>query len=416
MNKPYATTSLPPSSEIITIGSELLLGQITDTNTSYLAKKLGRLGISVRFRTAVGDHLEEITAVVEAAVERCDLVITTGGLGPTEDDLTRDALARVAGVDLEFRQDLMDQIENIFQKYGYQMPENNRKQALVPKGSRPIPNSVGTAPAFITEIKRKPVIALPGVPRELRHLLNHEVTPWLRERFHLMDNRVSYRVLKVVGLGESGVDRIMGDLMKEGRNPEIGLLASPGEIKIRVTATARDPKEADDLIEPVLRELRARLGNKVLGEGDDTLESVIQVLLEKWDISANVLETFTGGAVAIRLFGSPSGSIVGSMVSPHKEELSRWLGQVPSPLDQAGVFRMASLFREKTGADMSLAIVGFPHHADPGFMVEAHAVAVGEGIEKHFAWHMTGELPVLQQRGAIIGLNTLRLALLEREK
>jgi nicotinamide-nucleotide amidase len=407
------TRSLPPASEIITIGSELLLGQIVDTNTSYLAQELAQLGISVRFQTAVGDRTEEIAEVIKAAVERCDLVITTGGLGPTEDDLTREVVARVAGVDLEFRQDLMDQIEEVFRRYGYQMSENNRKQARVPQGSRAIPNPVGTAPAFIAEIDGKPVIALPGVPRELRYLLSHEVAPWLRERFHLMDNRVSYRVLKVVGLGESGVDRIIGDLMKEGENPEIGLLASPGEIRIRVAAMARDAKEADELIEPVLLELRARLGDKVLGEEDDTLESVVHGLLEKKAISASALETFTGGTVAKRLFGIPSGRVLGSVVSPHPGELSRWLGPIPSPLDQAGAFRMASLFREKAGADVSLAIIGFPRHADPGFSVEAHAAVVGRGIERYFAWNMRGDLPMLQERGAVIGLNTLRLGLLE---
>ncbi len=409
------TSSPPPTCEIITIGSELLLGQIVDTNTSYLAKELGKAGISVRLRTAVSDHSEEITEAIKAALKRCDLVITTGGLGPTEDDLTREIVARVAGVDLEFRQELMDQIQGIFQRYGYQMPENNRKQALVPRGSRAIPNPVGTAPAFIAEVEKKVVIALPGVPRELRYLLSHEVTPWLRERFHLLDSRVSYHVLKVVGLGESGVDRIIGDLMKQGQNPEIGLLASPEEIKIRVAAVAGDAEEAAELIEPVLRELRARLGNKVLGEDDDTLESVIGGLLERRSISASVLETFTGGAVSKRLFSTPSRSFSGAVVSPHKEELARWLGQAPLPADRAGALRMASLFRERTGAGVSLLIAGFPQDGDPDFSVEACASVAGEGIEKYFAWHMSGELPMLQERGAVIGLNTLRLALLEWE-
>ena len=147
-----APASQAPSCEVITVGTELLLGQILDTNTTYLAQELGRIGVSVRFRTAVGDLLNEMTRVIRSATDRCDMVIMTGGLGPTLDDLTRDAVADVAGVDLEFRQDLMDQIAEIFRRAGYRMSENNRRQAYVPAGSQAIPNPVGTAPGFIGEV------------------------------------------------------------------------------------------------------------------------------------------------------------------------------------------------------------------------------------------------------------------------
>jgi nicotinamide-nucleotide amidase len=139
-----------PVCEIITIGSELLFGQITDTNTTYLARELGKIGVNVRFRTAVGDRLEEIIQVIRLALKRCDIVITSGGLGPTLDDMTREAVAQAVGMDLEFREDLMEQIEHIFRRYGYDMPDNNRRQAYVPAGSLVINNPIGTAPAFIT--------------------------------------------------------------------------------------------------------------------------------------------------------------------------------------------------------------------------------------------------------------------------
>ena len=169
--------SILPTCEIITIGSELLLGQILDTNTTYLAQELGKIGVTIRFRTAVGDELEEIVEVLKCAVERCDMVIATGGLGPTLDDITREAVARMAGVELEFRQDLMDQIEQIFRRAGYQMPDNNRRQAFVPTGSQAISNPVGTAPGFIMEVNERPIICLPGVPRELKYLMNQEILP-----------------------------------------------------------------------------------------------------------------------------------------------------------------------------------------------------------------------------------------------
>ena len=410
------TKFISPTCEVITIGTELLLGQIDDTNTAYLARELGHLGISVRFRTSVGDRLDEIMTVLRNGVDRCDLVVTTGGLGPTEDDLTREAVAGVAAVDLSFKRDLMNQIEGMFRRFGYQMPENNRKQAYVPEGSRAVPNPVGTAPAFITEVHGKPIISLPGVPRELKHLMQHAVTAWIRERFHLVDNLLSYRVLKVVGLGESAVDRIMGDLMAPGKNPEVGLLASPGEIKIRVAATAGSKAEADSLMEPVVDELRRRLGNKILGEDEDTLESVIHQLLEKYGMTAAVLETFTGGAATRKLNKLRAKEIRQSLVSQNPDDLSRWLSGFPDILDRERALRVVSVFRDMAQTGVVLGILGFPQPAECGYTVEAHAVAMGEGIEKYFSWTMSGDLAMLQERGGIIGLNTLRLALLEKEK
>jgi competence/damage-inducible protein CinA-like protein len=409
------TRFISPACEVITIGTELLLGQIADTNTAYLARELGHLGISVRFRTSVGDRLDEIMTVLRNGVDRCDLVVTTGGLGPTADDLTREAVAGVAAVDLLFRQDLMNQIEEMFRGFGYRMPENNRKQAYIPEGSRAVPNPVGTAPAFIAEVHGKPIISLPGVPRELKHLMQNAVTPWIRERFHLVDNLLSYRVLKVVGLGESAVDRIMGDLMEPGKNPEVGLLASPGEIKIRVAATGTSKADADRLMEPIVDELRRRLGNKILGEEDDTLESVIHQLLEKYGMTAAVLETFTGGVATRKLHRLPAKEIRQSLVSQSPDDLFRWLGGFPDILDREGVLRVASLFRDMAQTGIVLAILGFPQPAERGYSVRAHAAAMGEGVEKYFSWHMRGDLSMLQERGGIIGLNTLRLALLEKE-
>ncbi len=144
---------------------------------------------------------------------------------------------------MQYRKDLMDEIEQTFRRYGYEMPENNRRQAYVPAGSLAISNPVGTAPALIKEIKKRPVICLPGVPRELKYLMGHEVIPWVRKRFDLADHIVSYRVLKVVGISESGVDRLIGDLMRPGQNPEVGLLPSQGEIKIRIAVRSKDERE-----------------------------------------------------------------------------------------------------------------------------------------------------------------------------
>ena len=402
-----------PKCEIITIGSELLLGQIMDTNTTYLAQELGPIGVTIRFRTAVGDQLDEMEQVIRCAVERCDLAIITGGLGPTLDDLTREAVARAAGVNLEFKQDLMDQIEQYFRRIGYHMPENNRRQAYVPAGSRPILNPVGTAPGFIAEVNGRPIICLPGVPRELKYLMSREVLPWLRNRFHLADRRITYRVLKVVGLGESGVDQLIGDLMGTGKNPEVGLLASVGEIRIRITATARDAQEAQSLIKPVEDEIKSRMGGKIFGEDDDSLEGVIDDLLVRNDFTLAILETFSGGMAAHRLHQLPSSRLLVSRVMSDKEGLIRWSARGIEELDEETTKTLARRVGEEGAADVGLAVLGFPQKTEKGYTLKGYTAAVGKGIEKSFSWQMGGELLVLQKRGSIIGLDTLRLALLD---
>jgi len=401
-----------PKCEIVTIGSELLLGQIMDTNTTYLAKELGRVGISICFRTAVGDQLEQIENVIRRAAERCDIVISTGGLGPTLDDLTRDAVSMAVGVDLEFRQELMDQVERFFRLSNYLMPENNRRQAFVPAGSKIIPNPVGTAPGFIAELEGSPIICLPGVPRELKYLLSREVLPWLRNRFRLSGHKITYKVLKVVGVGESEVDRLIGDLMGAGKNPEVGLLASTGEIKIRITANARDEFEAQDLIRPIEEEIRLRLGKKIFGEDEDTLEGITDTLLIQRNLTLAVFETFSGGLLAHRLHRLPSYRLIESRVIPDKSHVIQYLAPGGIELERGTAFILAKKVRDLVDADVGLAVLGFPEKKEDRYILKGYAGVTGDGMNKSYSWRMRGELTTLQQRGAVIGLNTLRLALL----
>ncbi|MGD8229125.1 MAG: CinA family nicotinamide mononucleotide deamidase-related protein [Desulfobacteraceae bacterium] len=407
------STPTTPTCEIVTIGSELLLGQIMDTNTSYLAQELGRIGVTTRFRTSVGDRLEEISQVIRNGVERCDMVMTTGGLGPTLDDLTREAVARVTGVNLEFKQDLMDLIEEFFQRAGYKMPENNRKQAYVPEGSQVILNPVGTAPCFIAEASGKPIICLPGVPRELNYLWKRQVSTWIRKRFGLSNQEVTYRVLKVAGLGESGVDRLIGDLMGAGKNPEVGLLASAGEIKVRITATARDHMEAERLIGPIEEEIRFRLRKKIFGIDHETLEGVVDSLLHQKGLTLAILETFTAGLAAQRLYQIPSSQLLDSRVIPDQGRLLRLLGRKSGSLDVETALTLSQKLREMTQADVGLSIVGHLERNEGSSQMNGFAAAIGDGFEKDFSWQMGGHFRTLQERGAVIGLNTLRLALLE---
>lgn len=401
-----------PTCEIITIGTELLLGQIMDTNTTYLAQELSRTGVTVLFRTAVSDHMEEIVEVLRCAIERCDMVIATGGLGPTLDDLTREAVARMSGVEMEFRQDLMDEIELIFQRYGYQMSENNRRQAFVPGGSEAIPNPVGTAPGFIKEVDGTPIICLPGVPRELEFLLETAVIPWLGKRFNLSGHMLTYRVLKTVGVGESKVDQMIGGLIQPGRNPEVGLLASQGEIKIRIAARTGSDREARALIDPVEKEIRSRLGNKIFGQDKDTLEGVIDNLLAKKDLILSVFETFTGGLAAKRLHRLPSCLVLKSIVIPNEKHVVQWLGHSNMTLGDKTAMAIAQKLKGEEPGRIGLAILGFPQKKEKDFRMKGYISVAGEGIEKNYSWETGGDLNAIQQRGAVIGLNTLRLSLL----
>jgi nicotinamide-nucleotide amidase len=344
------------------------------------------------------------------ALVRCDLVLVTGGLGPTRDDLTRETVASLAGLELEFREDLMSQIEALFRRIGYRMPENNRRQAYVPRGSLAVPNPVGTAPGFVTEIDNTPVVCLPGVPRELTHLVETWGLPWIRERFGLDGSRILTRVLRVVGVGESKVDAILGDLMGGGRNPEVALLASESEIQVQITAHGPGREEAVASLE---REVRQRLGRKIYAADDETLEGAIRDLLHAKGLSLAVMETFTGGRLALRLHELGDAFLRGSLVLPDRGALARWLGTEPPAGMEALGRRLALAVRDRTGADLGLAVVGFLDGEEGRDAMEGAAVLEGGGLSRSFAWEAGGPPGMLRRRGAVIGLNTLRIALLE---
>lgn len=401
-----------PCCEIITIGTELLLGQILDTNTQYLSQRLVETGIDVKYKTSVGDNMEDIIEVIKIAKNRSDFILTTGGLGPTLDDLARDAIAKVAKVRLEFREELLDQIKEVFDRLGYTMTENNKRQAFIPEGSIPIPNSLGTAPGFIKEIDGTPVICLPGVPRELKYLMENQIIPWLRKKYSLNKEIIYYKVLKVVGTGESKVDRLIGDIIRQTENPEIGLLASAGEIKVRVVAKAKDKKEAELLINPVVNKIKERLGKKIYGEDSDLFEDVVSKLLEKKGLTLSILETFSGGKAAQKLILAPCQSLLETRIINNKELLGQMIDKEISSVNKEISFDLAKKIRDISKAKIGLSIIGFPVKKGSDFLVRACASVVGDNIKSSYIWTMGGDLSFIQERGAIIGLNTLRLALI----
>lgn len=262
-----------PSIEIIAIGTELLLGEIQDTNTRYLARAVRDAGIDLYRATLIGDNTQRIAESILDAVKRSDIIITTGGLGPTVDDPTREAVALAAGTELEFHQELWDQILSRFIRYGRTASENNRRQAFLPHGAIGIENPVGTAPAFSIEIGNSIVISLPGVPREMEYLFDNRVLPLLRDKYDL-HQMILARVIHVSGVGESHIDEQIGDL-ELFSNPTVGLLAHPGQVDIRIAAKANSYDEAACMIQPVTEIIQKRLGNSIYGIDSDTLESVV---------------------------------------------------------------------------------------------------------------------------------------------
>lgn len=277
-----------PSAEIIAIGTELLLGEIQDTNTRYIARMVRDFGVDLYRTMIVGDNSERIAQAIQEGMKRSEIIITTGGLGPTVDDPTRQAVALAMGTDLEFKPELWAQIENRFQRFHRQATENNKRQAFIPRGALAIENPVGTAPSFIFETDRHAIISLPGVPREMEFLLENNVIPYLIQRFKLQGT-IKARVLHVSGVGESQVDEWIGDLERLS-NPTVGLLAHPGLIDIRITAKATSTEEALKLIRDVEVEIRQRVGSAIVGADGDTLEAAVASRLSELGWKATILE------------------------------------------------------------------------------------------------------------------------------
>jgi nicotinamide-nucleotide amidase len=341
--------------EIVTTGTELLLGQIDDTNATYLARQLRDLGIDLYYRTTVGDNQVRIAQALELALARADVVITSGGLGPTVDDVTREAVARVTGRPLVLYPELLAQIEAFFARFGATMSDNNRRQAHLPEGSIPIENPVGTAPAFIVEDERGAIVTLPGVPREMRYLMEKAVVPYLQRRLGRREVLVT-RILRTVALGESRIDEAIADL-EASANPTVGLSAHPGQTDVRIVAKAATEAEAEALVADFESQIRARLGAAIYATGAATLEAAVAELLVARGATLAVAETLTMGDVA-RRFSTQPGAFGGGLVAADGAALARLLGLEGGVAGEAGAVALARVLRTAWGASYGLAVLG----------------------------------------------------------
>ncbi len=363
-----------PSVEIVAIGSELLLGQIVDSNSAWMAQRFTNLGVDLFYKTVVGDNPRRMHEVINRALERSDIVITSGGLGPTQDDLTREVVAEVTARKLTFDPRLMEEIEELFRKRGRSMTPNNQRQAYIPQGAIPVRNPNGTAPSFIVEDPRGVIFSLPGVPVELKWLFENEVEPYLRRKFRL-NEVITSRVLKIIGMGESAVDDRVGHLIANCSNPTVGVLAHPGQVDVRITAKASDREAALRLIGPIEAQVRRLLGCAVFATDDETMEAVVGRLLREKGKTIAVYEDVTCGQLAERLHQASSEHFAVGLISNGAPSIRRLLAgsRHADRLDDllrdpvALTEELAWFARKQAGSDLGLALHALP---DPNRQLE----------------------------------------------
>jgi nicotinamide-nucleotide amidase len=290
--------------ELIFTGTELLLGHILNTHAQYLGAKLSGMGIEVDFNTTVGDNRETMISILRQALDRSSLIIITGGLGPTTDDITAEVVAEVFRLPLILDQGALKEIKRIFQSRGVKMPESNIKQAYFPRGSIILPNNVGTAPGAILEINNKIIMMLPGPPHELTHMFEDSVTPYRAGKIGGSE-LIRYKVFKLTGISESAVQDLLKDLGGQG-NPGIAYMAKPGEIQVRVSARGDDSGQADALLADFAGRVRSRIEKYIFACDEAVLEELVGKLLLERGLSIGVAESCTGGLIAARLTDIPA--------------------------------------------------------------------------------------------------------------
>lgn len=351
--------------EIVGVGTEILLGQIANTNAQWMSQRLAEIGIDVLHHQVVGDNVPRIAEAVSLAASRTDAVLLTGGLGPTGDDVTREAVAAAAGVRLIRDPEIEAYLRDKFDRMRREMPESNLVQADVPEGARYILPERGTAPGLVLELAGGTrLYAVPGVPAEMREMMEGTILPELRSQ--VGPAGIVSRVLKVVGVPEARVGELLDDVFRSSSNPTVAYLASAGEVRVRVTAKAGSPEEAAALIEPVEREIRSRLADRVFGTDAEELEGVVGRLLRERGLTVAVAESVTGGGLTSRIVNVPDSStyFVGGIVAYSPEAKSNLLGvsketlEGPGMVSEACALEMARGVRSVFGAALGVSTTG----------------------------------------------------------
>jgi nicotinamide-nucleotide amidase len=407
--------------ETISIGSELTSGQNLDTNAQWLSRRLAEIGIAVGWHTTVADDLDDNAAAFLIAAQRAQLILVTGGLGPTQDDLTREACARAAGVHLVLREDVLEHIRALFASRRRTMPDRNRVQALFPAGAEPIANVLGTAPGIWMRLGEESILAaMPGVPSEMYVMFEREVQPRLLQ-MGLGGGVLVQRKINVFGAGESAVEEKVADLTRRGHVPEVGITVSDATISLRITARAASRAEAKRQIAPVEQTIRERLTNLVFGVEDEELQQVVARLMSERALTLATAESITAGLVAHRLGQVPGASqwLLGGVVSYDRRIKTEILGVPPALIDEHGavsapvVEAMAVGVRSRFRSDLGVSTVGLAGPTSEGDK-PVGLVYVGlawDGGVAHQSFNWAGTRLEIQSRTAKLALNRLRLHL-----
>jgi nicotinamide-nucleotide amidase len=409
------------TAEIVSVGTELLLGQIVDTNAAYLGRTLAGLGVDLYYKTTVGDNEARILETLRRARDRADLIITSGGIGPTEDDLTKECMAKVFEEELVMDQPSLEALRAFFARRGSEMPARNAKQALIYEHGRVLPNPNGTAPGAFLEKDGRIAVSLPGPPNEMIPMVENHVVPLLLERLSGKRQYLVTRVFRFIGTGESAVEEQVRDLIR-GRNPTLAPLAHTGEVHLRAAAKAASREEAEELIRPMEEELRRRLGRYLYGLDETTLEAAVIEELARRGLTLAVAESCTGGGLGERLtsVSGSSAAFLGGVISYSNEakvnllgvpeELIRLRGAVSAPVAEA----MAAGARARLGADFGVSITGIAGPeggtADKpvGLVFVGLATPSGTAVREH---HFIGIRDDVRRRSSQAALQMVREAL-----
>jgi nicotinamide-nucleotide amidase len=412
--------------EIVAIGTEIVNGQALDTNSQWLSRGLAAVGVPVRFHATLGDDLDENVQAIRFALGRADLIVTSGGLGPTQDDLTREALAVVAGVPLVEDAGSLEAIASMFARRNWTMPERNRVQALLPRGAEALPNRVGTAPGLWMRIGERVIACLPGVPHEMKIMFDEQLVPRLRE-LGVASRVIVERKINLFGKGESAIESEALDLTVRGRNPEVGITAHDATISFRVFAAGASRGEAEAAMAPTLAIIRERFAELMVGEGSDDVPEAVYAQLARTGTKLATAESCTGGLIAQQLTRIPgvSAYFPGGVVTYANEAKVELLRVDPELLATHGAVSadvaaaMAVGVRERLKADIGLSVTGVAGPTGGTAEKPVGLVFLGLATEKGVSTRRLDIGPeqpraVIQSRSAKHALNWVRLTLMAR--
>ena len=407
--------------EIITVGTEILLGDIVNTNSQFLAKELASIGVEVYYQETVGDNETRLLNLLEEAFKRSDIVITTGGLGPTNDDITKEIAAKYFNQELVFYSDIWENIKSYFEKLGLKPTENNKKQAYFPKDCIILDNPNGTAPGVILKKENKMIILLPGPPKEMIPMFNNKVKSYLQS---LTDYKLVSKTLRFIGIGESELEEKLIDIINSQSNPTIAPYAKENEVTLRITAKSKDDEKANDLIKSIEEKIKDRVGKYIYGYDDTTLEETVAKLLVNNNMTIAVSESCTGGMLSSKLIDYPgiSQSFIEGCVTYSNEAKMNRLGVKKETLDKYGAvssetaIEMAVGIAKNLNTNIGLSTTGV---AGPGGGTDEKPVGlvyIGiyiNGDVKVKKCNFSGSRDKIRSRATNEALNLLRLELLK---